>query len=194
VDVEEIKRSFPTYVLDAEYLTKLKNENPDAKALDIEAMLAAELKIRTGVDEDFIPLSERLKHVVVQKRNGTLAGIALISELEKLTKEMLAMIEETKRPLRESLAKAAIERSLGLKEDLALEVANALLLKADALCYEGWHQHDHMDTELYRESTILLAQKYRHLRLHGKGTDFVDRSVKLLKRVRYKSQTQPPKA
>jgi type I restriction enzyme R subunit len=55
--------------------------------LEIEALLAAELQIRLGQDEDFQPLSERLKRVVQQKRNGTLAGLALLKELEELTKE-----------------------------------------------------------------------------------------------------------
>jgi type I restriction enzyme R subunit len=42
VDVDQLRRDIPTYVLDADYLTKIKDEPPDSKALDIEAMLAAE--------------------------------------------------------------------------------------------------------------------------------------------------------
>jgi type I restriction enzyme R subunit len=68
-----------------------------------------ELKIRIGEDEDFLPLSERLKAIVAAKRNGRPAGIALISELEKLTQQVVGLIEESKRPIRESIAKAAME-------------------------------------------------------------------------------------
>lgn len=188
VDVEELKKDFPTYKLDAEYLTKLKNETPDAKALDIEAMLAAELKIRIGEDEDFLPLSERLKQIIAQKRNGTLAGLALISELEKLTQQVVGLVEESKRPIRESIARAVIERSPGLSPARALEVADAILARANDLCFENWFMQGHMDTELYREFTVLMAQRFGNLGLHGRGTDFVERCIKLLKKVRYPSR------
>lgn len=39
IDVDELEAEFPTYVLDEHFPTKLKNKNPDVKALDIEAML-----------------------------------------------------------------------------------------------------------------------------------------------------------
>jgi hypothetical protein len=35
-----LETEFPTYVLDEHFLTKLKDKKPDAKALDIEAMLS----------------------------------------------------------------------------------------------------------------------------------------------------------
>ena len=36
-------------------------------------------------------LSERLKRIVQQKRNGTLAGLALLKELEELAKETVSL-------------------------------------------------------------------------------------------------------
>ncbi len=41
----ELKKPFPTYELNENYPAKLDEVLPDAKTLDIEAMLAAELKI-----------------------------------------------------------------------------------------------------------------------------------------------------
>ena len=38
MDVQELQDEFPTYTLDENYLTKIRDMNPDAKALDIEAM------------------------------------------------------------------------------------------------------------------------------------------------------------
>jgi type I restriction enzyme R subunit len=46
-----LETEFPTYVLDEHFLTKLKDKKPDAKALDIEAMLSSELRIRLDQDE-----------------------------------------------------------------------------------------------------------------------------------------------
>jgi hypothetical protein len=43
----------------------------------------------------------------------------------------------------------------------------------------------HMDAELYREFTILLATQFKDLELHGPGKDFVDRCIRLLKKVRF---------
>ena len=62
-------------VFDENYLTKLTNIDPDSKALDIEAMLAAELKIRVDEDPQAEPLSEKLKRIINLKRNGALQGI-----------------------------------------------------------------------------------------------------------------------
>jgi len=89
IDVDQIKQEFPTYTLDENYLTKLKDIDPDAKALDIEAMLAAELKIRLNEDPQAEPLSEKLKRIIDQKRNGALQGIALIAALERLAGEVV---------------------------------------------------------------------------------------------------------
>jgi type I restriction enzyme R subunit len=55
IDVEMLETEFPTYVLDEHFLTKLKDKKPDAKALDIEAMLSSELRIRLDQDESFRP-------------------------------------------------------------------------------------------------------------------------------------------
>ena len=42
-----------------------------------------------------------------------------------------------------------------------------------------------MDTELYREFTILLARHFKELQLHGEGKDFVERCIRLLKKARF---------
>jgi len=73
IDVAELEAEFPTYVLDEHFLTKLKDKKPDAKALDIEAMLTAELRIRLDQDESFRPLSEKLQRLIDEKRAGTQA-------------------------------------------------------------------------------------------------------------------------
>jgi hypothetical protein len=185
VSMEELKKDFPTYELNEQYLSKLKDEPPDAKALDIEAMLAAELRIRLGEDEDYQPLSERLKQIVSNKRQGTLAGIALIAELSKLAEEVVRLTEERKLPLRDQIAKTAWERNPAAKAGAADDVADGILAKADEFCFPNWFQKDDVDTTLYREFTILLAGKFGNLGLHGKGKDFVDRCIKLLKRARY---------
>ena len=185
VSMDELKKDFPTYELNEQYLSKLKDEPPDAKALDIEAMLAAELKIRLDEDGDYQPLSERLKQIVSYKRQGTLAGIALIAELEKLSKEVVERIEESKLPLREQIAKAIKERSPKIDMAKADEIADAILAKADEWCFENWFLKEDVDTTLYREFTITLAGKFGNIGLHGKGKDFVDRCIKLLKRARY---------
>jgi type I restriction enzyme R subunit len=111
VDVDKIKDEFPTYVLDENYLTKLKDIDPDSKALNIEAMLSAELKIRLDQDPEAEPLSEKLKRIIEQKRNGAIQGIALISALEGLAKEVIDLVNESKKPVGESLAHAARESS-----------------------------------------------------------------------------------
>src|SRR5262249_2720602 len=135
VDVEQLKRDLPTYVVDADYLTKIKDVPPDSKALDIEAMLASELQIRIGEDAEFQPLSERLKRIVQRKRTGTLAGLALLKELEELAKETVALIQESQRPVVESIAKAARERSADLSPEDANAIATALLKKADEVLF-----------------------------------------------------------
>jgi len=188
VDVDQIKRDMPTYVLDADYLTKIKEDPPDSKALDIEAMLASELQIRLGEDAEFQPLSERLKRIVQRKRDGTLAGLALLKELEDLTRETVALVQESQRPLVESFTRAAQERSPGLSDDDARKIASALLAKADELLFAGWVDQEHIDIELFRAFTILLAKEFSAAGLHGRDKDFVARCIKLLRKAGYKAK------
>ncbi len=190
VDVKEIEDEFPTYKLDENYLTKIKDMNPDAKALDIEAMLDAEIRIRLDEDEDIRPLSERLKRIIDQKRAGTLAGIALLNELEDLTKQVVDVIQEAQRPIVDSIAKEVAKRVEGISESDALAVATAIVSKAAEKCFKNWFLQSHMDTELYREFTILLATQFKDRQLHGAGKDFVDRCIRLLKKVRFTGEEE----
>lgn len=136
VRMEELKKAFPTYELNENYLAKLDEVPPDAKALDIEAMLAAELKIQLEEDEEYQPLSERLNRIVNQKRAGTLAGTALIAELERLSKEVVEMVAESKRPLRDQIAGLVFERCPDVKESgQSDDVADAVLGKTKELCF-----------------------------------------------------------
>ena len=68
VDVKELETDFPSYVLDEHYLTKVAPLELDAKALDIGAMLDAEIRVRLDEDDDVRPLSERLERIIDEKR------------------------------------------------------------------------------------------------------------------------------
>jgi type I restriction enzyme R subunit len=188
VDVEELKRDLPTYVLDADYLTKIKDIPPDSKALDIEAMLASELQIRAGEDAEYQPLSERLKRIVQQKRAGTLVGLALLKELEELAKQTVALIQESQRPLIESIARAAQERSPELSSEQAATISAALLKRADEILFPAWTEQEHMDVELFREFTKILAKQFPAAGLHGRDKDFVTRCLTLLHRANYRAR------
>ena len=190
VDVKELDDQFPSYRLDENYLTKIKPLDPNAKALDIEAMLDAEIRIRLDEDEDVRPLSDRLKRIIDQKRAGTLAGIALLKELEELTNQVIDVVQEARRPVRNSIAKEVAKRVEGISEDMALQVADAIVKRAHELCFPNWFVQSHMDTELYREFTILLNRDFKELALHGTGKDFIDRAIRLLKKVRFEGGAQ----
>src|SRR5439155_12133361 len=129
-------------------------------------MLASELEIRLGEDQEYQPLSERLKRIVQRKRQGTLAGLALLKELEELTRETVALIQESQRPLVESFSKSAMERAPGVSQDDAGKISTALLRKADQLLFAGWPQQEHVDIELFREFTKLLAKQFPTAGLH----------------------------
>lgn len=178
VDVKELETDFPSYVLDEHYLTKIEPLEPDAKALDIEAMLDAEIRVRLDEDEDIRPLSERLDRIIEQKRAGTLAGIALLRELEELTARVVEVVQEAQRPVVESIAQEVSKRVEGISDDAARSVAEAVVARAGELCFPNWFTQPYMDTELYREFTILLATRFRDLSLHGQGKDFVDRCIR----------------
>jgi type I restriction enzyme R subunit len=185
VDVKEIEAEFPSYTLDENFLIKIRDEDPDTKALEIEAALDAEIRIRLEEDEDVRPISVRLQRIITQKRAGTLAGVALLRELEELTAQMVDIIQESERPVVSSIAKEVKKRLPDLADEDSMEVAEAILVKAREKCFESWWLQSHMDTELYREFTILLAKEFKDLQLHGKDQDFVDRCIRLLKKVRF---------
>ncbi len=186
IDVEELEKAFPTYVLDEHFLTKLKDKKHDAKALDIEAMLTAELRIRLDQDESFRPLSEKLQRIIDEKRAGTLAGIALIEELESLTEAVRSAVDEAKRPIGQQLALKIKARNVALTEAQAAEVAAAILEEADKHCFPGWWNVSSIDPELSKALLLLLAQRFSALGLlAGDAMEFIGQLVQVLKRKHY---------
>ncbi|HEY7153839.1 MAG TPA: type I restriction endonuclease subunit R [Gemmataceae bacterium] len=185
VNVDQIKAEFPTYVLDENYLTKLADLDPDAKALDIEAMLAAELKIRIDHDPEAELLSEKLKRIINNKRNGALQGVALISALEQLTKEVVDLVNEGKKPVAESIAHAAREMNPSLSQEQAGALAAAIVAKAGELCFPNWHLKSDVRQALFLGITMVLVQQFKDANLHLPATGFVDRVIRLLEKTRF---------
>ena len=187
IDVQALEKEFPAYVLDENFLTKIKDSKPDAKALDIEAMLTAELRIRLDQDDAFRLLSEKLQRIIDEKRAGTLAGIALIAELEALTEAVRAAMEEAKRPIGQQLALKIKVRNPALSESQAAEVAAAILAEADKHCFPGWWNSSSIDPELTRALLLLIAQHFSLLGLlTGNAMEFIGILVNILKRKHYK--------
>lgn len=185
LDVDQIKKEFPTYVLDENYLTKLKDIDPDSKALDIEAMLAAELKIRLDQDPEAEPLSEKLKRIINDKRNNALQGIALISALEKLAEEVVDLVNEGKKPVGQSIAHAAREINPGVTEKQAEAVSAAVVAEANKVCFPNWYLKSDLKAELFLAITTVLVQQFKDANLHMPATGFVDRAMRLLEKTRF---------
>lgn len=191
IDVAEMEKEFPTYVLNENFLTKLKDKKPDAKALDIEAMLTAELRIRLDQDEAFRPLSEKLQRIIDEKRAGTIAGIALIAELEALTEAVRAAMEEAKRPIGQQIVLKIRARNAAITETAAAEVAAAILAEADLHCFPGWWNNSSVDPELSKALLLLIAQRFSALGLlAGDAMEFISMLVQVLKRKHYKPGTK----
>lgn len=187
IDVDELETEFPTYVLDEHFLTKLKDKKPDAKALDIEAMLSAELRIRLDQDDSFRPLSERLQRLIDEKRAGTLAGIALIGELEKLTDAVRAAVEEANRPVAQQLALKVKARNAAISDTLAAEIAAATLAEADKHCFPGWWVGSTVDPELSRGLLFMIATQFSSSGLlSDDAMGFIGNLVQVLRRRHYK--------
>ena len=185
VDVDQIKKEFPTYVLDENYLTKLEDIDPDSKALDIEAMLAAELKIRVDSDPQAEPLSEKLKRIIDDKRNGALQGVALISALEKLAGEVVDLVNEGKKPVGESIAHVAREINPGITEEVAGAIAIALVAVAAEICFPNWHLKSDVKADLFLGITTVLVQQFKAANLHMPATGFAERVIRLLEKTRF---------
>lgn len=190
IDVDELETEFPTYVLDEHFLTKLKDKKPDAKALDIEAMLSAELRIRLDQDDAFRPLSEKLQRLIDEKRAGTLAGITLIEELEKLTDAVRAAVEEANRPVAQQLALKVKARNAAITDALAAEIAAATLTEADKHCFPGWWGSSTVDPELSRGLLFMVATRFSSAGLlTDDAMGFIGSLVQVLKRRHYKPAT-----
>lgn len=185
VDVFQIKKDFPTYTLDENYLTKLKELDPDTKALDIEAMLAAELKIRVDEDPQAEPLSEKLKRIIHQKRNGALQGIALIAALEELAAEVVDLVSESKKPVDQSIAAAAREKNPEISEAQAGAIAAAIVDEARKLCFPNWHLKSDVKAELFLAITKVLVQQFKDAGLHMPATGFAERAIRLFEKTRF---------
>jgi type I restriction enzyme R subunit len=185
LDVDQIKREFPTYVLDENYLTKLKDIDPDSKALDIEAMLAAELKIRVDEDPQAEALSEKLKRIIDAKRNDALHGVALISTLEKLANEVVDLINEGKKPVVQSIAHAAREINPDITEEQAAAIADAVVAEAARVCFPNWYLKSDVKADLFQGITTVLYQQFKGANLHMPSTGFTERAIRLLEKTRF---------
>jgi type I restriction enzyme R subunit len=185
IDVDQIKQDFPTYVLDENYLTKLKDFDPDTKALDIEAMLAAELKVRVDEDPQAESLSEKLKRIIDQKRNGALQGIALIAALEQLAAEVVDLVNEGKKPVGQSIAEAARMINPAITQEQATAIAAAITVEAHALCFPNWHLKTDVKSELFLAITRTLVQQFKDANLHMPVTGFTERAMRLLEKTRF---------
>lgn len=186
IDVEVLEKEFPTYVLDEHFLTKLKDKKPDAKALDIEAMLSSELRIRLDQDESFRLLSERLQRLIDEKRAGTLAGVALIEELEKVTDAVRQAIDEVNRPIAQQLALKVKARNPAIADTVAVDVAAATLEVADKHCFPNWWATSTADPDLTKDLLMMVATKFSAAGLlTADAMGFIGTLVQTLRRRRY---------
>ena len=70
----------------------------------------------------------------------------------------------------------------------AATISAALLKKADEILFPGWTEQEHVDVELFREFTKILAKQFATAGLHWKDKDFVTRCVTLLRRANYRAK------
>ncbi len=173
---------------------QLKDIDPDSKALDIEAMLAAELKVRVDEDPQAEPLSEKLKRIIDQKRNGALAGLALISALEGLAAEVVDLVNESKKPVEQSIAHAAREINPALTVEQAAAIAVAIIGEARTICFTNWHLKSDVKSDLFFGITKVLVQQFKDANLHMPATGFADRAMRLLEKTRFVGQADEDSA
>jgi type I restriction enzyme, R subunit len=185
LDVDQIRKEFPTYVLDENYLTRLDDIDPDSKAIDIEAMLAAELKIRADEDPRAQLLSEKLKRIIDAKRISALQDVALISALEKLAAEVLDLVNEGKRPVSESIARATREINPDITEEQAAAIAVAVVSEAAKVCFPNWYLKSDVKADLFLGITTVLVQQFKDANLHMPVTGFTERAMRLLEKTRF---------
>jgi type I restriction enzyme, R subunit len=144
------------------------------------------LRIRLDQDEAFRPLSETLQRLIDEKRAGTLAGIALIKELEQLTDAVRAAVEEADRPVAQQLAAQVKKRNAAIPDVLAAEIAAATIAEANLHCYPGWWNSSAADPELSRSVLLMLASRFSAAGLlTGDVMAFVNALVQTLKRRHY---------
>ena len=131
------------------------------------------------------PLSEKLKRIIDQKRNGALQGIALVSALEQLAQEVIELVNEAKKPVEESIAHAAREANPAVSETAAAQIAAAVLAKARELCFPNWHLRTDVKQDLFLAITTTLFQQFKDAGLHAPAIGFVDRCIRLLEKTRF---------
>jgi len=187
IDIDELEKDFPTYILDENFLTKIKDKKPDAKALDIEAMLTAELRIRLDQSDEFRLLSESLQDIIDNKRAGTLSGIALIEELESITIAVRKAVDESKQPIGQQLALRIKSQNSILSDDQVANLVDQILSEADKYCFPGWWNSSSVDPELSQSLLLILAKNFPDYGLlESNVMEFISKLVQILKRKHYK--------
>ena len=130
-------------------------------------------------------MSEKLKRIINDRRNGALQGVALISALEQLTNEVVKLVNEAKKPVADSIAEAARELNSALTEEQSAAIAAAVVAKANELCFPNWQLKSDVKQSLFLEITATLVQQFKDANLQMPATGFVERAIRLLEKTRF---------
>ena len=103
---------------------------------------------------------------------------------------MVDLVNESKKPVDQSIALAAREINPAVSEEQAALIAAAIIEEARKLCFPNWHLKSDVKNDLFLAITTVLVQQYRNADLHKPATGFVERAIRLLEKTRFVGNTE----
>jgi hypothetical protein len=95
------------------------------------------------------------------------------------------LVNEGKRPVSESIARASREINPGITEEQAAAIAAAVVAEAGKVCFPNWHLKSDVRSDLFLGITTVLVQQFKDADLHMPATGFAEHAMRLLEKTRF---------
>ncbi|MBV5279872.1 MAG: hypothetical protein J0651_00910, partial [Actinobacteria bacterium] len=88
------------------------------------------------------------------------------------------LVNESKKPVDQSIAHAARETNGAISEAQAAAIAAAIVEEGRKLCFPNWHLKSDVKAELFLAITRVLVQQFKDANLHTPATGFAERAIR----------------
>jgi len=184
VEIDEIKRDFPTYKLGEEYLEDIEGiENPGVKASQVAHATRDHLHPRQNQNPRYKRLSERVTDIVERWQGGGIDDPKAVEALKSVERDVLAVDEDAEAQglddaefavytyLTEETSEAI--DSDGQAEAIATDLVSEFRDRVDR-GYDGWQTNQQTIGEIERILLDVLLVEYDLGQLLGEGNDSGD--------------------
>ncbi len=184
VEIEDIKRDFPTYKLGEEYLEDVEElDNPGVKASQVAHATREHLHPRLNQNPRYKRLSERVTDIVEEWQQGNQADPEAFEALKKVEQEVLEVESEAEKRDMDKSEFAIYTHLTEETNDIIESETQAESIAADIIeefenrvdrSYAGWETNQKTVSEIERILLDVVVVEYKRGELISENDGFID--------------------